>query len=138
MPFLFERAYRRMGKHYFLLYLFFEFFTAFVVCLATLGLFALYTDPSSSEFWTIALFAEACVAVSTGYMMWSGAKRVRPIVAWMEGQGGALDAWRASVTVPRDLTLKVGWQPFLLIGLPVSVFATVIADLAPYEALIIF
>jgi class 3 adenylate cyclase len=138
MPFLFERAYRRMGKHYFLLYLFFEFVTAFVVCLATLGLFALYTNPSSSEFWTIALFTEACVAVSTGYMMWSGAKRVRPIRAWMEGQGDALAAWRASVAVPRDLTLRVGWQPFLLIGVPVSVFATVVADLAAYNAFIIF
>jgi hypothetical protein len=48
MPFLFERAYRRTGKHYFLLYVVFEFVSAFVVCLATLGLFAIYTDPSSS------------------------------------------------------------------------------------------
>ena len=46
MPFLFERAYRRMGKSYFLLYVAFEFVSAFVVCLATLGLFALYTDPT--------------------------------------------------------------------------------------------
>ena len=51
MPFLFGRAYRRMGKHYFLLYVVFEFVSAFIVCLATIGLFALYTDPSSSEFW---------------------------------------------------------------------------------------
>ncbi len=50
MPFLFERAYRRMGKNYFLLYVAFEFVSAFVVCLATLGLFSLYTDPSTSEF----------------------------------------------------------------------------------------
>ena len=138
MPFLFERAYRRMGKNYFLLYVTFEFVSAFVVCLATLGLFALYTDPSSSEFWTIAAFAEVCVLLSTAFMMWSGARRVRPIVAWMEGQGGAREAWRASVEVPRELTLKVGWQPFLLIGVPVSIFATVEADLDPYSALIIF
>jgi adenylate cyclase len=138
MPFLFERAYRRMGRHYFLLYLAFEFASAFVVCLATLGLFALYTDQSASEFWSIAVFAEACVLISTGIMMWGGAKRVRPIVAWMEGQGGALDAWRAAVEVPRELTLKVGWQPFLLIGLPVSIFATIVADLHAYSAFIIF
>jgi hypothetical protein len=41
MPFLFERAYRRLGKRHFLLYLGFEFVSAFVVCLATLGLFRL-------------------------------------------------------------------------------------------------
>jgi hypothetical protein len=82
VPFLFERAYRRMGKNYFLLYVAFEFVSAFVVCLATIGLFALYTDTSASEFWTIAVFAEACVLLSTAFMMWNGATRVRPIVAW--------------------------------------------------------
>jgi adenylate cyclase len=138
MPFLFGRAYRRFGKNYFLLYVAFEFVSAFIVCLATVGLFALYTDPSSSEFWTIAAFAEACVALSTGFMLWGGAKGVRPIIDWMEGDGDALEAWRAAVEVPRELTLRVGWQPFLFIGVPVSIFATVQADLEPYSALIIF
>ena len=72
MPFFFGRAYRRMGKHYFLLYVVFEFVSAFVVCLATLGLFALYTDPSGSDFWTIAIFAEACVMVSTAIRIVTG------------------------------------------------------------------
>jgi len=62
MPFLFGRAYRRLGKNYFLLYVAFEFVSAFIVCLATVGLFALYTDLSGSRFWTIAAFAEVCVA----------------------------------------------------------------------------
>ena len=95
MPFLFGKAYRRLGKHYFWLYVAFEFVSAFVVCLATVGLFALYTDPSSSEFWTIAAFAEVCVALSTGFMLWGGAKRVRPIIDWMDGHGDALEAWRS-------------------------------------------
>src|SRR3954470_7618589 len=138
MPFLFERAYKRLGKSYFLLYVAFEFVSAFVVCLATLGLFRLYTDPDASDFWAIVAFAEACVLLATAFMMWNAARRVRPIVAWMEGQGGAMEAWRAAVEVPRDLTLKVGWQPLLLIGVPVAIFATIVADLAAYEALIIF
>ena len=138
MPFFFEKAYRRMGKNYFLLYLVFEFASAIVVCLATLGLFALYTDPSESEFWLIAAFAEACVVASTAFMMWSGARRVRPIVDWVETGSDPLEAWRAAVAVPRDLTLRVGWQPFLLIGVPVAIFATIVADLEPYSAIIIF
>jgi adenylate cyclase len=138
MPFLFGRAYERMGKRYFLLYVVFDFVSAFVVCLATLGLFALYTDPSSSEFWTIAIFAEACVLASTGIMLLGGARRCRPIIAWIDGEGDAYEAWRAAVEVPRELTLKVGWQPFVLIGLPVSIFATIVAGLAAYNALIIF
>jgi adenylate cyclase len=138
MPFLFERAYRRMGTNYFLLYVAFEFVSAFIVCLATLGLFSLYTDPSASEFWAIAAFAEVCVLLSTGYMMWRGSRSVRPIVAWMEGDGDAREAWRAAVEAPRALTLRVGWQPFLLIGVPVSIFATVEAELPAYSAFIIF
>jgi class 3 adenylate cyclase len=138
MPFLFGRAYERMGKHYFLVYVAFEFVSAFVVCLATLGLFALYTDPSSSEFWTIAIFAEACVLLSTGIMLLGGARRCRPILDWMDGHGDAHEAWRTAVEMPRELTLKVGWQPFLMIGLPVSVFATIVADLPAYSAFIIF
>jgi class 3 adenylate cyclase len=138
MPFFFEKAYRRMGKRYFLLYLIFEFVSAIVVCLATLGLFALYTNPSAGEFWLIAAFAEACVVASTAFMMWDGSKRVRPIVDWMESRERPLEAWRAAVAVPRELTLRVGWQPFLLIGLPVAIFATVVADLPAYSAFIIF
>jgi adenylate cyclase len=138
MPFLFGRAYRRLGKTYFLLYVAFEFVSAFIVCLATVGLLALYTDPSTREFWTIAVFAEICVALSTAFMLWGGAKRVRPIIDWMEGHGSAREAWAAAVRVPRELTVRVGWQPFLLIGVPVSVFATIEAGLAPYSAFIIF
>ncbi len=138
MPFFFERAYRRMGRRYFLLYVVFEFVSAIIVCLATLGLFAIYTDSSSSEFWTIAAFAEACVVLSTVFMMWGGARRVRPILDWMEGSGDALVAWRAAVETPRELTLNVGWQPFLLIGVPISIFATIHADLEAYSAFIIF
>lgn len=138
MPFIFGRAYRRFGKNYFLLYVAFEFVSAFIVCLATVGLFALYTPMSNGEFWTITIFAEVCVALSTAFMLWGGAKRVRPIIAWMEGQGDAREAWRAAVEVPRELTLRVGWQPFLLIGAPVSIFATIEAGLPPYNAFIIF
>ena len=138
MSFFYEKAYRRMGSRYFLLYIAFEFFSAIVVALATLGLFALYTDPSASEFWLIAAFTEACVILSTGFMMWRGSRGVRPIVSWIETRSEPLEAWRAAVAVPRELTLGVGWQPFLLVGLPVSVFATWVADLSPYSALIIF
>jgi adenylate cyclase len=138
VPFLFERAYRRMGKKYFFLYVAFEFVSAFIVCLATLGLFSLYTDPDVPEFWAIVVFAEVCVFFSVAFLIWIGARRLRPVIAWMEGQGGGLEAWRAAVEVPRELTLRAGWQPFLVVAFPVSVFATIVADLPPYSALIIF
>jgi class 3 adenylate cyclase len=138
MPFFFERAYRRLRKHYFLLYLAFEFVSAFVVCLATLGLFSLYSDPTSSEFWSIAVFAEVCVFIAVAIMMTVGARQIRPIRDWLEGHGDALEAWRAAVEVPRRLTLQMSWQPLILIGVPISIYATIAADLPPYSALIIF
>ena len=91
MPFLFGKAYERLGKRYFWLYVAFEFVSAFIVCLATVGLFALYTDPSSSEFWTIAAFAEVCVLFSTGFMLWGGAS----------GSGRSSIGWRATATRSR-------------------------------------
>ena len=121
MPFLFGRAYRRFGKHYFLLYVAFEFVSAFIVCLATVGLFALYTDPSGSEFWTITAFAEVVRGAQHGV---HAVERLEARAADHRLDGGpaasALEAWRAAVEVPRELTLRVGWQPFLLIGVPVS------------------
>jgi hypothetical protein len=45
MPFFLGRAYRRLGKRYFLVYVSFDFVSAYVVCFAKLGLFALYKDP---------------------------------------------------------------------------------------------
>ncbi len=78
------------------------------------------------------------MVLSTMFMMWGGARRVRPILDWMEGSGDALVAWRAAVETPRELTLNVGWQPFLLIGVPISIFATIHADLEAYSAFIIF
>jgi adenylate cyclase len=138
MPFFFERAYRRLRKHYFLLYLAFEFVSAFVVCLATLGLFALYTDPSTSEFLWIALFSEACVFAGVTLMMVLGARQVRPVREWLDGRGDPHEAWRVAVEAPRRLTLGVGWQPLILIAAPISVFATIEAGLEPYSALIIF
>jgi class 3 adenylate cyclase len=127
-----------MGKRSFLLYAVFELVSAIVVCLATLGLFALYTNPSAEDFWTITAFAEACVVLTTGIMVTLGARRVRPVLDWIAGKGDALAAWRAAVQAPRELTLNIGWHPFLLVGLPVSVFATIVAGLEPYNALIIF
>ena len=96
MPFLFGKAYKRFGKNYFLFYVAFEFVSAFIVCLATVGLFALYSDISGSKFWTIAAFAEICVLLSTAFVLWNGSKRVRPIIDWMENRGDALEAWRAA------------------------------------------
>ncbi len=42
------------------------------------------------------------------------------------------------MTLPRQLAARNGWQPFLIVGLPVSIFFTLEFDLPAYSALIIF
>lgn len=141
MPFLFGRAYRRLGTRYFALYLVFEVVSAFVVCLATVGIFALYVETSPGEFWRVVLVAEAAVGLAVAYSMSRAWKLSRPIAAWLRsgrGEEGALEVWRDAVGLPRRLVVANGWQPFVIVGLPVAIYATVEFELPAYSALIIF
>jgi class 3 adenylate cyclase len=138
MPFLFGRLYRRLGTRYFSLYAVFEVISAFAVCLATVGLFSLYTDMSSEQFWQVTLFAEASVAIAIGWVMTQAWRAVRPVVEWTRGGGDAPAAWRAAAALPRELVVHNGWQPFVVAALPMSIFFTLEFDLPAYSALVIF
>jgi hypothetical protein len=63
-PFLFGRLYRRLGARYFSVYVVFEYVSACVVCLATVGIFSLYTETSPAEFWRVAAVAEGVVILA--------------------------------------------------------------------------
>jgi adenylate cyclase len=141
MPFFFDRLYGRLGTKYFGLYLIFEFVSAFVVCLATIGIFALYTETEPAEFWRVAAVAEAAVALAVTYSMTRAWKLSRPIVSWIrDGRPNdrALEVWRCAVALPREFVVANGWQPFAIVGIPVSIYATLEFELAAYNALIIF
>lgn len=47
MPFVFHRLYRRLGRHYILLFVLFDALSALIVCVATVGMFSLYTSMST-------------------------------------------------------------------------------------------
>ncbi len=141
MPFLFGALYRRLGRAYFVLYLIFEFVSAFLVCLGTIGIFALYTDTTAGEFWRVVAVAEGATLVAVTWGLARAWKLTRPILAWMEGGGDgedALVAWRCAAALPRRLLLANGWRPFVVIGLPVSLYATFEFDLHVYSALVVF
>jgi adenylate cyclase len=138
MPFFFDRLYRRLGTGYFWLYGIFEVISAVVVCIATVGLFSLYTDMSGREFWQAALFAEAAVTIAIGYVIAKAWRLARPVVAWMRGGDDTLAAWRAAASLPRELVVRNGWQPFAIVGVPISIVFTVWFELPAYSALIIF
>ena len=141
MPFVFDRLYRRLGRVYFVAYGVFNVVSALIICLGTVGLFKLYEDPGSPEFWITLAFAEAVCLLTVVWVIIKGWFVVQPLTRWVGGERdeeSSLAAWRAGVTFPREFVAGVGWKPFALVAIPVSVFATAYQDLPAYGGLIIF
>jgi adenylate cyclase len=141
MPLTFARLYKRLGRSYFWLFVVFEVVSALVVCVATVGLFSLYQPMSSSEFWEILLFSEAAVAAALVYSSFRLKRTARPLVQWLKlgrDPAGAFDAWRTAVSLPRELVVRNGWLPFVIVALPISVFFVIQFELPFYSAGIIF
>src|SRR4051812_28525968 len=116
MPFVFHRLYRRLGRYYIVLFGVFDALSAMVVCLATVGMFSLYTEMSAREFWEAVLVAEAWVLVALAYTAVKGLKLAKPLIAWLaggRGEEGAFEAWRSAVSLPRDFIVRNGWQSFV-------------------------
>ncbi len=141
MPFVFDRLYRRLGRAYFVAYGIFNVVSALIICLGTVGLFKLYEDPGATEFWITLAFAEAVCLLTVLWVIIRGWFVVRPLTRWIAGkrdEESSLEAWRSGVTFPRRFVAGVGWKPFALVAIPVSVFATIYQDLPAYGGVIIF
>jgi hypothetical protein len=57
----------------------FEVVSVLLVCLATVGMFSLYTEMDASEFVKVTLFAELCAAAACGYTIFKTAALGRPV-----------------------------------------------------------
>jgi hypothetical protein len=118
MPFLFDRLYGKLGAKYFGLYVVFEVVSACLVCLATLGLFALYTETEPGEFLRLVVVAEGAVLLAVAYAISREWQLARPIVAWVRAgrpDQDALGIWRCAVAMPRQL-LVIERKRFRLAG----------------------
>lgn len=141
MPLNFGRLYRKLGTRYFGLYVVFECVSAFVVCLATVGIFSLYTETSAAEFWRVVAVAEGATLAAVIWAVAQAWRLTRPIIGWVRAGGpdeGALEVWRDAVSLPRAMAVANGWQPFVIVGVPVAVYSTFEFDLPVYSAAIIF
>jgi class 3 adenylate cyclase len=141
MPFVFDRLYRRLGRAYFLVYGVFNVVSALIICLGTTGLFKLYEDPGTTEFFVSLAFAEAVCLLTVIWVIVKGWFVVRPLTRWVGGQRdqeSSLEAWRAGVRFPRDFVAGVGWKPFALVSIPIAVFVTIYQDLPAYGGFIFF
>ena len=137
----FQWLYRRLGKRYFLLYVLFEVGSGAVITLATVGLFSLYEDVASASFWRVVLFAELWVGVAMLYAIYRTKAVAMPLLRWIGGgrdPAAAPEAWRQAVSLPRQVVIANGWQPFAIVGIPIALFFTIELDLPWYSALVIF
>ena len=137
----FAWLYRRLGTRYFLLFGGFEIASAALITLATVGLFSLYEEMSGADLLRIVLVAELCVGVAAIYTI----NRIRgiamPLVRWVaRGREAedAPDAWRRAVALPRQVVIANGWQPYVLVALPIAGYITWELGLAWYSAGVIF
>jgi class 3 adenylate cyclase len=141
MPFVFDRLYRRLGRLYFAVYGVFNVVSALIICLGTVGLFKLYEDPGTPDFFVALAFAEAVCLLTVLWVIAKGLFVARPLISWVGGQrdeAASLEAWRAGVTFPRDFVATVGWKPFALVSIPIAVFVTIYQDLPAYSGVILF
>jgi adenylate cyclase len=141
MPLVASRLYRWLGPRYHWAFTVFEVVSALVVCVATVGLFSLYTEMSTTEFWEVLAFAEVCVGAAVLYTAITAKKVARPLMSWLRSgrdPRGALDAWRTAVSLPRELVVKNGWQPVVIVALPIAAFYTIRLGLPFYSAAFIF
>jgi adenylate cyclase len=141
MPFASEWLYRRLGWRYFWAYAVFEVVSALLITAGTLGIFVLYTDVTRSQFWNAFVIAELATIGGLVFVMARAKPVVWPLVEWLRAgkpADGALDAWERAARLPRELAVSNGWQPFVLIGVPVSVLIVIDFHLPWYSALVIF
>ena len=141
MQLAFQWLYRRLGKRYFLLYVLFELASGILITFGTVGLFALYEDVSSATFWKVVIVAELSVGVAVLYAIHRTKELAMPLVRWIGGGRDpalAPEAWCQAVSLPRQVVLANGWQPFAIVGVPIADFFTMELDLPWYSALVIF
>src|SRR4051812_30324462 len=141
MPFASEWLYRKLGWHYLWAYAIFDVTSAWLITLGTLGIFVLYTGATAVEFWRALVIAETCTTIGLVWVMWKARGLVWPLVDWLRAgkpANGALETWQRAARLPRDFTVRNGWQPFVIIGIPISIFITIDFALPWYSALVIF
>jgi class 3 adenylate cyclase len=141
MPFASEWLYKRLGWKYFFAYAAFDVASALTITAGTLGIFVLYTDVSVGEFWRAFAIAEGATLVGLAFVMARAVGLTAPLIDWLRAgkpAEGALDAWQRAARLPRDFAVQNGWQPFVIIGVPISVFMVLDFGLPWYSALVIF
>jgi adenylate cyclase len=124
--------YRRVGKHYPVVFFLLQLSVGLFVSAGTLWLITFYYDASWSEFFDLLLIVEvlAISFLSIGFV--KAIPRLRPVKAWINGardRAATLAAWDAAVNLPIRVLRRDAWVPGLLVTPPAACAIVLVLDL---------
>ena len=128
-------AYGKLGRRYPYVYATIELQTAWIVILATLGLFSLYYDNPFSDFLLVAAVVCGLTAVSIGIAIARLYGYLRPLKEWIGSEDRddpelAGPAWATAVGLPLEVIKRDLKVPVVLVALPGSIVSTFILGLS--------
>jgi adenylate cyclase len=135
------RAYRRLGRRYPKVAVAFGLFTFYVVFLGGVAIIPAYFEVSWGEFGLLAGFIVVQQMVYNLLFARAFRRRLRPVTEWI-GSGrpasGALDAWRASVSLPMEyLRLLVRYFGPFWGALAFATVTMIVLELSLVEGLVL-
>jgi class 3 adenylate cyclase len=128
-------AYGRLGRHYPYVYATIELQTAWLVILATLGLFSLYYDNPFTDFLLQAAVVCGLTAIAIAIALARLYGYLRPLKDWI-GNADRDDpelagrAWATAVGLPLEVIKRDLKLPVILVALPGSIAGVFILDLS--------
>jgi class 3 adenylate cyclase len=128
--------YRRLGRRYPRLILFFQFQGTYLVVLGGIGLLRVYQPMSVADFWIIVGAALGLVVLENIIAFAVVFRLVTPAVRWIAGERGSeqtIAAWRALTGLPRDFfAYRRSWGIIFNL-VPISVFVVWLLGLPWYS-----
>jgi class 3 adenylate cyclase len=130
---VFTWFYRRLGPAYPIAFIVLELQSAFVIVLGTLGLFTLYYDVDSGEFFIVLGTALATSAFAILMAVYRAVAYTRPLRTWIKGERGpdaTARAWVSAVGLPAYLLRRDVSLPIFVVAIPTAILAVVLYELS--------
>ena len=127
-------AYRRLGYLYPFVFILVELQSAWIITIATLGLFSLYYDAPFDEFALTGSILLGLTGTSILLALVRSYAYVRPLNRWITSKDRddpklAEEAWAAAVGLPQMVISRDMKLPILIVALPGSIAAVVVLGL---------
>jgi adenylate cyclase len=135
--------YQRLGPSYPFAFIVFELQTAWVIAIATLGLFSLYYNAPFGDFVKEAVVVLALTGTAIFWALLRTRIYVRPLSRWIASDDRddprlAGEAWATAVGLPQEVVRRDLVVPVLLVALPGSIAAVIILHLSAASFLPLF